>query len=192
LTLRGDFFGQALSDRSFADRLQDGQVNLGPMTSEELERSITEPAEKAGVNFEHGLVDRILDDVGQEPGNLPLLAKEGASARRRGRNHHRRKNTSPAERRADSHASAAAARAEGVATLQNDPDHDSVLKLTGLRHNFRAVMAMARRWELCSRKTALIARTRERASLSRRSPLAISKARHTPSSSINRGTSADA
>ena len=32
LTLRGDFFGQALSDRSFADRLQDAQVNLGPMT----------------------------------------------------------------------------------------------------------------------------------------------------------------
>jgi TIR domain len=72
-TLRGDFFGQALSDRSFADRLQNAQVNLGPMTSEELERSITEPAEKAGLQFEHGLVDRILEDVGQEPGNLPLL-----------------------------------------------------------------------------------------------------------------------
>ena len=28
LTLRGDFFGQALSDRSFADRLQGAQVNL--------------------------------------------------------------------------------------------------------------------------------------------------------------------
>ena len=72
-TLRGDFFGQALSDRSLADRLQDAQVNLGPMTSEELERSITEPAEKAGLQFERGLVDRILEDVGQEPGNLPLL-----------------------------------------------------------------------------------------------------------------------
>jgi hypothetical protein len=72
-TLRGDFFGQALSDRSFADRLQDAQVNLGPMTSEELERSITEPAEKAGLKFEHRLVYRILHDVGQEPGNLPLL-----------------------------------------------------------------------------------------------------------------------
>jgi TIR domain len=72
-TLRGDFFGQALSDRPFADRLQDAQVNLGPMTSEELKRSITEPAEKAGLQFEHGLVDRILEDVGQEPGNLPLL-----------------------------------------------------------------------------------------------------------------------
>ena len=73
LTLRGDFFGQALSDRSFADRLQDAQVNLGPMTEEELERSITEPAEKAGLQFEPGLVERILADVGQEPGHLPLL-----------------------------------------------------------------------------------------------------------------------
>ena len=73
LTLRGDFFGQALSDRSFADRLQGAQVNLGPMTEAELKRSITEPAEKAGLQFEPGLVDRMLADVGQEPGNLPLL-----------------------------------------------------------------------------------------------------------------------
>lgn len=73
LTLRGDFFGQALSDRSFADRLQDAQVNLGPMTQEELERSITEPAEKVGLQFAPGLIERILDDVGQEPGHLPLL-----------------------------------------------------------------------------------------------------------------------
>ncbi|HET6522628.1 MAG TPA: TIR domain-containing protein, partial [Geminicoccaceae bacterium] len=73
LTLRGDFFGQALSDRAFADRLQDGQVNLGPMTEEELRRSIIEPAEKVQLRFEPGLVDRVLEDVGQEPGNLPLL-----------------------------------------------------------------------------------------------------------------------
>jgi hypothetical protein len=73
LTLRGDFFGQALSDRSFADRLQGAQVNLGPMTQDELERSIIEPAEKAALQFEPGLVDRILGDVGQEPGSLPLL-----------------------------------------------------------------------------------------------------------------------
>ena len=72
-TLRGDFFGQALSDRALADRLQDAQVNLGPMTQEELVRSITEPAEKAGLLFEAGLADRILDDVGHEPGSLPLL-----------------------------------------------------------------------------------------------------------------------
>lgn len=73
LTMRGDFFGQALSDRSFADRLQGAQVNLGPMTPQELERSITEPAGKVGLHFESGLVDRLLDDVGDEPGSLPLL-----------------------------------------------------------------------------------------------------------------------
>ena len=73
LTLRGDFFGQALSDRALADRLQDAQVNLGPMTRQELERSIVEPAEKAGLQFEPGLVDRLLGDVGHEPGSLPLL-----------------------------------------------------------------------------------------------------------------------
>ena len=72
-TLRGDFFGQAVSDRSFADRLQDAQINLGPMTREELERAISKPAEKIQLEFEPGLVRRILNDVGDEPGNLPLL-----------------------------------------------------------------------------------------------------------------------
>jgi YD repeat-containing protein len=73
LTLRGDFFGQALSHRAFADRLQDAQVNLGPMTHTELGRSIIEPAKAVGLVFEPGLDERILNDVGDEPGNLPLL-----------------------------------------------------------------------------------------------------------------------
>jgi Novel STAND NTPase 1/TIR domain len=73
LTLRGDFVGRALAYRPLSDRLQDAQVNLGPMTRTELERAITAPAEKVGLRFEPGLVERILDDVGEEPGNLPLL-----------------------------------------------------------------------------------------------------------------------
>jgi formylglycine-generating enzyme required for sulfatase activity len=73
LTLRGDFVGQALAYRPLADRLQDAQVNLGPMTRPELEQAITAPADKVGLSFEHGLIERILDDVGEEPGNLPLL-----------------------------------------------------------------------------------------------------------------------
>ncbi len=36
LTLRGDFFGQALGYRPLADRLQDAVANLGPMNREEL------------------------------------------------------------------------------------------------------------------------------------------------------------
>jgi len=73
LTLRGDFFGHILTDRALADRLQDAVVNLGPMTREELEHAITAPARKVGLAFEPGLVSRILDDVEEEPGRLPLL-----------------------------------------------------------------------------------------------------------------------
>ncbi|MGD2079202.1 MAG: serine/threonine-protein kinase, partial [Chloroflexota bacterium] len=73
LTLRADFMGQALTDRPFADALQESDVKLGPMTRSELARAIESPAAKKNVIFEAGLVDRILDDVGDEPGNLPLL-----------------------------------------------------------------------------------------------------------------------
>jgi hypothetical protein len=73
LTLRADFMGQALSSRPFADALQESDVKLGPMTRAELGRAIESPAGKKEVMFEAGLVDRILDDVGDEPGNLPLL-----------------------------------------------------------------------------------------------------------------------
>jgi len=73
LTLRGDFYGRALSHRPLADALQDNVLNLGPMTREELEQAVRQPARKVGLDFEPGLDERILDDVGEEPGNLPLL-----------------------------------------------------------------------------------------------------------------------
>lgn len=73
LTMRADFMGHALSYRPFADLLQDASLLLGPMTREELRAAIEQPAEKQGAAFEEGLVERILDDVGDEPGNLPLL-----------------------------------------------------------------------------------------------------------------------
>src|SRR5271165_3436631 len=73
VTLRGDFVGKALAYRPLSDRLQDAQINLGPMTREELEDAIRKPAEKIQLEFETGLVKRILNDVGDEPGNLPLL-----------------------------------------------------------------------------------------------------------------------
>jgi formylglycine-generating enzyme required for sulfatase activity len=85
LTLRGDFYSEVLSHRGLSDRLQAALVNLGPMTREELERAVTKPAEKVGLGFESGLVDRLLEDVGGEPGNLPLLEfalRELWSARR--------------------------------------------------------------------------------------------------------------
>ncbi|MDX1437281.1 MAG: BTAD domain-containing putative transcriptional regulator, partial [Anaerolineales bacterium] len=73
LTLRADFMAQALAHRGLADALQAGSLLLGPMTREELQDAVEKPAELQGAAFEPGLVARILDDVGQEPGSLPLL-----------------------------------------------------------------------------------------------------------------------
>ena len=59
--------------RPFADALQESSLLLGPMSADELRQAIVEPARLAGSHFETGLVRRILDDVGSESGNLPLL-----------------------------------------------------------------------------------------------------------------------
>ncbi|WP_392531355.1 WD40 repeat domain-containing protein [Nostoc sp. C117] len=72
-TMRADFLGNALSYRPFADVLQNADLKLGPMNREELTEVIEKPAQKLGVTFATGLVERILDDVEDQPGNLPLL-----------------------------------------------------------------------------------------------------------------------
>ena len=43
------------------------------MRPDELQRAIEEPADRAGLAIEPGLVERIFDDVGTEPGALPLM-----------------------------------------------------------------------------------------------------------------------
>jgi formylglycine-generating enzyme required for sulfatase activity len=73
LTLRADFLGQASLYRPFADALQGTTELLGPMTRAEMTAAIEKPAELRGVSFEANLVERLLDDVGQEEGSLPLL-----------------------------------------------------------------------------------------------------------------------
>jgi Bacterial extracellular solute-binding proteins, family 3 len=72
-TMRADFLGNALSYRPFADVLQNADLKLGSMNRAELTEVIEQPAQKLGVTFEAGLVERILGDVDAEPGILPLL-----------------------------------------------------------------------------------------------------------------------
>ena len=73
-TLRADFYGYVLSNRPFRDALQRYPSQLiSSMNREELQAAIEQPAEKMGVKLEAGLAARILDGVGKEPGNLPLL-----------------------------------------------------------------------------------------------------------------------
>lgn len=73
LTLRSDFFSQALAYRPLSDALQGAVINISPMTREELRRVIIEPARLVGLELEDGLAERILEDVGNEPDSLPIL-----------------------------------------------------------------------------------------------------------------------
>jgi len=74
VTLRADFYGDIIGlDRELSDRLEQSPVNVGAMDSAELESAIVIPARKVGLDFEHGLVQRLVNDVGHEPGQLPLL-----------------------------------------------------------------------------------------------------------------------
>jgi hypothetical protein len=51
-----------------------GAVLVGAMDRARLRDAVVGPAERApGLSFESGLVDRILDDAGAEPGQLPLV-----------------------------------------------------------------------------------------------------------------------
>ncbi|MEB3217390.1 MAG: hypothetical protein VKN72_14320, partial [Nostocales cyanobacterium 94392] len=72
-TMRADFLGNALSYPQFGELLRNTDIKVRSMNREELTQVIEKPADKLGVSFEAGLVQRILDDVKDEPGNLPLL-----------------------------------------------------------------------------------------------------------------------
>jgi WD40 repeat protein/energy-coupling factor transporter ATP-binding protein EcfA2 len=73
ITLRADFLGQVLASRFFADVVQESGIMIGPMNREELYAVMQRPLTHTFVTFESGLITKILDDVGHEPGNLPLL-----------------------------------------------------------------------------------------------------------------------
>lgn len=75
MTMRADFLGNALSYPAFGERLRNADIKIRSMNREELTEVIVKPAEadKLGVTFEEGLVERILDDVEDQPGSLPLL-----------------------------------------------------------------------------------------------------------------------
>ena len=74
LTLRADFFGQALSYQPLGKALQDYLPELLiPMNRSELEKAIALPAAKMNVRLEEGLTKRLIDEIGERSGRLPLL-----------------------------------------------------------------------------------------------------------------------
>lgn len=74
-TCRADFYGHVLDYRPLVDRIrEDAQVSLGPMDEKELREVVEAPAAQVGLEFEPALPSRILRDMGEEPGQLPLLS----------------------------------------------------------------------------------------------------------------------
>ena len=74
ITLRADFYHHCAEFEGLRLALEKHQAYIGVMTRDELREAITSPAEKTGLEFQAGLVDLILSDVGEEPGALPLLS----------------------------------------------------------------------------------------------------------------------
>ena len=72
LTLRADFLGNALQHPALAEVLEDAVITIGQMRREQL-RAVIEGPLPPDVRYEAGLVERILGDVGNDPGSLPLL-----------------------------------------------------------------------------------------------------------------------
>jgi WD40 repeat protein/DNA-binding SARP family transcriptional activator len=87
LTLRADFYPHCALHPELRQQITQPQVLVGPMDESELRRAIEAPAERAGWEYEAGLVETILADVAGEPGALPLLqhALLETWERRRGR-----------------------------------------------------------------------------------------------------------
>jgi kumamolisin len=75
LTINAEFYNPAIkANRALADMLPAGQINLGPLNVSELREVIVRPAKVAGCVFESDkLVERIVTEVQNEPGRLPLL-----------------------------------------------------------------------------------------------------------------------
>ena len=74
LTLRADFYARCVEYPALAALLKTGTFPLAAASTAALHQMISRPAERAGLAFAEGLVERILRDTGDDAGALPLLA----------------------------------------------------------------------------------------------------------------------
>ena len=87
LAIRADHLGRCATYPELVDRLTGNDVLVGPMRDSELRRTVELPAQRSGLEIEHGLVEVIVGDVAGRAGALPLLSTALAETweRREGR-----------------------------------------------------------------------------------------------------------
>jgi hypothetical protein len=76
ITLRADFYARAIAEPVLAKLLRRdrGTFPLDPPGISALLQMIVRPAEAAGLELEEGLAQRLLDDAGEGPGSMALIA----------------------------------------------------------------------------------------------------------------------
>lgn len=72
--MRADFYGHCARYPDLVKAVEDAQVVVGPMTTDELRKAITQPAVEVGCALETGLVARLIADATGEPGVLPHVS----------------------------------------------------------------------------------------------------------------------
>ncbi|MBA4159645.1 MAG: TIR domain-containing protein [Gemmatimonadetes bacterium] len=73
ITLRADFYSRCWEHPELPGRIAQNQHAARPLQRAQLREVIEKPLAMAGASFESGLVDRILNEAGDEPGSLPLV-----------------------------------------------------------------------------------------------------------------------
>ncbi|WND23064.1 hypothetical protein RI060_39525 [Streptomyces janthinus] len=74
LAVRGDFYGRCAEHRDLADALRDANLLAGAMSQAELRAAVVKPAKAAGLTVERALTARLVEEVADAPGGLPLLS----------------------------------------------------------------------------------------------------------------------
>ncbi len=87
LTMRADFLGECATHAGLRRAVQRQPELVPPMTADELRGAVEEQARAAGLRYETGLSESILQELAREPGAMPLLQHALAElwARRHGR-----------------------------------------------------------------------------------------------------------
>ena len=73
LTMRSDFESYVARIPSFQPLFEQAQAHMTPLSASELREAIEKPAEVAGLRFEAGIIEALLQDILGEPAALPLL-----------------------------------------------------------------------------------------------------------------------
>ncbi len=73
ITMRSDFLGDCSQFRDLPETINKGQYLIPRLTTEQLRKAIESPAKVKGARIQPALVARLLNDIGDDQDQLPVL-----------------------------------------------------------------------------------------------------------------------